>query len=97
MVHRESQAEQMAEMGVRRTAIGDMMNPTDLRSAHEGADAVYFICSAGNPNECRMGQLAIDISKEMKLKHFIYHSVLHSLLVEMPHHDQKKSGGKRAC
>ena len=36
-----------------------------------------------------MGQLAIEISKEMKLKHFIYHSVLHSLLSEMPHHDQK--------
>ncbi len=25
----------------------------------------------------------------MKLKHFIYHSVLHSLLWEMPHHKQK--------
>lgn len=89
MIHRESQAEQMAEMGVRKTVVGDMMNPDDLRKALEGADAIYFICSAGNSDEYRMGQLAIEVSKEMKLKHFIYHSVLHSLLWEMPHHKQK--------
>lgn len=89
MVHRENQAEQMTEMGVGRAVVGDMMNPTDLRNALNGADAVYFICSAGNPDEYRMGQLSIDISKEMNLRHFIYHSVLHSLLLEMPHHKQK--------
>ena len=89
MVHRESQSEQMSEMGVSKTAVGDMMNPTDLRNALDGADAVYFICSAGNPDEYKMGQLAIEISKEMNIKHFIYHSVLHSLLSEMPHHKQK--------
>ncbi len=89
MVHRESQSEQMSEMGVSKTVVGDMMNPPDFRNALDGADAVYFICSAGNPDEYRMGQLAIDISKEMNIKHFVYHSVLHSLLSEMPHHKQK--------
>lgn len=89
MVHRESQVEQMSEMGVMKTVVGDMINPDDLKKALEGTDSIYFICSAGNPDEYRMGQLAIEISKEMKLKHFIYHSVLHSLLWEMPHHKQK--------
>lgn len=89
MVHRESQMKQMEDMGAARVVAGDMMNPDNLRYALEGADGIYFICSAGNPDEYRMGQLAIDIAKEMKLKHFIYHSVLHSLLWEMPHHKQK--------
>lgn len=85
----ESQAEQMSKMGVIKTVVGDMMDPSDFRHALDGADAVYFICSAGNPDEYKMGKLAVSLSKEMKLKHFIYHSVLHSLLSEMPHHNQK--------
>lgn len=89
LVHRESQMDQMTVIGAKKAVVGDMLNLCDLQAAMDGADSIYFICSAANPNEYAMGQMAIDAAEKAEIKHFIYHSVLHSILREMPHHKQK--------
>lgn len=89
LVHRESQMDQMTAIGAKKAVVGDMLNLCDLQAAMDGADSIYFICSTANPNEYAMGQMAIDAAEKVGIKHFIYHSVLHSILREMPHHKQK--------
>ncbi len=48
-----------------------------------------YICSAANPKEDEIGGQIIQIAKEMGNIYFVYHSVLHSVLQDMPHHKRK--------
>ncbi|WP_242839919.1 NmrA family NAD(P)-binding protein [Clostridium botulinum] len=68
---------------------GDMMNQRDVEEAFIGVSAVYHICSAVNPNEVEIGQMAINAARKAKVEHFVYHSVLHSVLQDMLHHQKK--------
>ncbi len=89
LVHRAGQSEQMMAIGAKKAVVGNMLDPYDLQGAMDGVDSVYFICSTANSDECSMGQAAINVAEKAGIKHFIYHSVLHYILREMPHHRQK--------
>jgi uncharacterized protein YbjT (DUF2867 family) len=66
-----------------------MMDQRAVDEAFIGIRAVYHICSAVNPNEVEIGKIAINAARSAKIKHFVYHSVLHSILQDMPHHKKK--------
>lgn len=46
--------------------------------------------NTANPHEDTIGAQLIDVAREMGGITFVYHSVLHSLLSEMPHHMRKR-------
>ncbi|HVI42796.1 MAG TPA: NmrA family NAD(P)-binding protein [Anaerovoracaceae bacterium] len=50
---------------------------------------LYHICSAVNSHEVEIAQKVINAARLVKVEHFVYHSVLHSVLQEMPHHQKK--------
>lgn len=89
MVHRADQAEQIKALGAAQVVSGDMLSRTDMENAMRGVNSVYFICSAENPAEYEMGRIALEAAHACGVVHFIYHSVLHSLLRELPHHALK--------
>lgn len=89
LVHRDGQAAELAALGAAETVTGDMLNRSDMERAASGVSTIYFICSAENPHEYEMGRLALEAAQNCGVVHFVYHSVLHSLLREMPHHRQK--------
>lgn len=88
-IHRSSNEQKVRSAGATETFVGDMNDEKDLREAMCGVDAVYFICSAANPNEDKIGEKMILAAKETGGIYFVYHSVLHSVLQDMPHHKKK--------
>ena len=88
-VYSEKDREAIKEVGEMEIAIGDMMDQEAVNEAFIGVKAVYHICSALNPNEVEIGQIAIEAAKAAGVEQFVFHSVLHSVLQEMPHHQKK--------
>lgn len=87
--HKTEQVQGLKSLGVKEVIVGDMMNQEDVDKAYIGVSAVYHICSAINPNEVEIGKIAINAARSARTKHFVYHSVLHSILQDMPHHQKK--------
>ena len=90
MVHRESQCEEIMAIGATEV-VGDVLNPEDVKRAVAGVDKVYHICNVANPQEDTIGCLLVDEAGRRQVSHFVYHSVLHSLLADMPHHRRKQA------
>ena len=89
LVHRKAQCDIVREYGADEICIGDMMSPKDMGCAMENIDAVYHICSTANENEYEIGKLAYNLADEAGVKRFVYHSVLHSIFSDLPHHEKK--------
>ena len=89
MVHSESHSQEMKEIGASEVVIADVTNVDDLRKVMSNVDAVYYICPTAYPEEGKIGQLAINVAKEVHVKKFIYQSVLHSIEPSLIHHRQK--------
>ena len=88
-VHTTEQIQEIKSLGEIEVFAGDMMNQKDVDQALIGISTVYHICSALNPNEVEIGQIVINAARKARVEHFVYHSVLHSVLQDMPHHQKK--------
>lgn len=88
-IHNDKDEQKVVSMGATEVFIGDMSNGADIDAALEGADALYYICSAANPHEDSIGKLLIDCAKDAGGIYFIYHSVLHSIEQNLIHHQKK--------
>jgi uncharacterized protein YbjT (DUF2867 family) len=89
LVHRTEQIQEIKSLGVMEVVTGDMMDQKAIDEAFIGVNDVYHICSALNPHEVEIGQIAIKAARSAQIEHFVYHSVLHSVLKDMPHHQKK--------
>lgn len=79
------------EAGASEVYVGDLLSNKDAIEAMKGIDTVYYICNTANPFEDEIGSRLIEIAKRADHMVFIYHSVLHSLLSDMPHHQKKQN------
>lgn len=89
LVHKAEQIKELKDMGVKEAVAGDMRDQEAINEAFKGIKAVYHICPAVNPEEVLIGQRVISAALSAKVEHFVYHSVLHSRLKDMPHHQKK--------
>ena len=71
----------------RRTA--SMADTSAFARAAEGADAIYHICPNVSPDEILFGSNAIAAAQAAGIRRFVYHSVLHPQVEDMPHHWNK--------
>ncbi len=67
----------------------DMTCATDMVRAMQSITAVYHICPNMHPDEVAIGKYAIQAAVKNGVRHFVYHSVLHPQIREMPHHWKK--------
>lgn len=88
-VYKPEQIEEIKSLGEMEAIAGDMMDPKVVDEAFKGVNAVYHICSALNPLEVEIGEMMIKAAQSAKVEHFVFHSVLHSVLQDMPHHQKK--------
>lgn len=88
--HKKEQAKELQKIGASDVFVGDMENKEDIKAACEGMDCIYLICPAFHPKEAEIGRMFIDESENQRISHFVYHSVFHSLLTDLPHHIQKR-------
>ena len=88
-IHSKRNEEAVLAEGATEIFIGDLNSREVAANAMKGIDTVCFICNAFNPQEDEIGANLIEIAKSIGNITFIYHSVMHSLLSDMPHHKRK--------
>jgi len=70
------------------TAVADLLDPSSLRNALNGARVVFY----NGPvlaNEVQMGKNVVDAACAMDIEKLVYSSVLHPYIVRLPHHRAK--------
>lgn len=70
-------------------AIGDLRDEQSLAKAVHNVDHIYYICPNMSTDELLIGTKLIGLAQKHPIKRFVYHSVLHPHVEEMPHHWQK--------
>ncbi|MBA2936883.1 NmrA family NAD(P)-binding protein [Paenibacillus sp. CGMCC 1.16610] len=88
-VRRTEQIEDIKSLGEMEVVTGDMLDQNAVNEALVGIRAVYHICSAMNPDEVQIGQVIIQAARLAEVEHFVFHSVIHPVIQEMPHHQKK--------
>ncbi len=86
LVRRAEQADQLKALGAAEVVVGDMGDRQTLWRAFSGVSSVYHIAPNMSPDELNIGLAAIQAALEAGLEHFVYHSVLHPQVMDMPHH-----------
>jgi uncharacterized protein YbjT (DUF2867 family) len=89
LVRNQTQADKVTVFKGVEVAYGDLLNETSLEDALQGIKVLYFICPNMSPDELKIGTNLIRLAKKQQVQRFVYHSVLHPQIEEMPHHWQK--------
>lgn len=84
-----AQAAALQSLGADQVQTGDMRDPTAVRAALSGAQALYFICPRFAEDEPAIGALWIREAEAARLPRFVYHGVAHPYIADMPHHWDK--------
>lgn len=90
-IHSSRSEHAVRDAGADELFIGDLTSQECAAEAMKGVDTVFFICNTANPREDEIGAQLIQTAKQLGGITFVYHSVLHSLLAEMPHHRRKQA------
>lgn len=86
LIHQENYRASVLEAGAESALLGDLLSEQDLQKAMIGVRAVYHIPPNIHPREVDIGQIVIQEAFRECVEHFVYHSVLHPQLEDMPHH-----------
>jgi uncharacterized protein YbjT (DUF2867 family) len=89
LVRRETQAAELRGLGAHEVVVGDMADTEMWRIACGGVRSIYHICPNMSPDEVGIGERAMNAARQAGVEHFVYHSVLHPQVQEMPHHWNK--------
>lgn len=89
IVHRMEQREMIQSLGVSNVAVGDIGDQQWMQKQLSNIEAFYLIISNMNPDEVKLAGGIINSAVNLKLKKFVYHSVLYPQTSSMPHHWQK--------
>lgn len=85
-IHNDDYRAAVLEAGARETLLGDLLNQEDLQLGMKDIKTVYHIPPNVHPRELDIGVIAIQEAARAGVAHFVYHSVLHPQLEDMPHH-----------
>ena len=88
-VKSEEHVPMVTSLGAEKVIVGEFRDEARIRSAMEGARAVYHICPNMNPDEIVIGKSVLEEARRAGVDHFVYHSVLHPQTEKMLHHWQK--------
>jgi NAD(P)H dehydrogenase (quinone) len=86
LVHRAEQESPLQQLGAFETRVGDIHNRTLLMESMSQVSAVYHICPNVSKDEFEIGEMVINSAKAAGVERFVYHSVLHPHVEDMPHH-----------
>ncbi len=85
-IHRKDHIPTLKALGADLVFVGDLRDEKALGKAFHNVRAVYHICPNMDQHEVEIGRLVIEAARAAKVEHFVYHSVLHPQIEQMPHH-----------
>ncbi len=78
------------EYGVDEVVVGDLEDPSSLRSAAKGVEGVFHLNPAFAPNEARLGTAMVEVARSSGVKKFVFSGVIHPSLSKMIGHAAKQ-------
>lgn len=89
-VQSDASAARLRAAGVDDVVIGDISDPEVLRRAIRGVQKVYHVGPTLHPREREMGIALIDAARTGGVEHFVFSSVLHSIVTDLVQHEIKR-------
>lgn len=89
LVHSQDAANAVRAIGEFEVVFGDLRDPAAFEPGLAGVDTLYYICPNVAPDEVEIGKGLLGLARRGQFKRFVYHSVLHPQIEDMPHHWQK--------
>ena len=89
-VRTETSADRLRDMGVEDVTAGDVSDPSIADQVVADVDAIYHVGPTLHPREREMGILLIDAARKAGVGHFVFSSVLHSIVTDLVQHEIKR-------
>ena len=89
-VQTEESGVRLRAAGVAGVVVGDLGDPDVLHRAIRGVQKVYHIGPTLHPREREMGIALIDAARSEGVEHFVFSSVLHSIVTDLVQHEIKR-------
>ena len=89
LVRKPDQADDAKRRGATEVAVGDLADMQSLQAALEGVDAVFHVGPVFAPNEIQMGRNIIQAAARAGVRKFVFSSVIHPILSQLPNHAAK--------
>jgi NAD(P)H dehydrogenase (quinone) len=89
LVHHDDQKQTLFALGAQEVLAGSLQDPVFLSSACQNIRAIYHICPNMHPAELPIAQAFLAAARSAQVQRFVYHSVLHPQIQDMPHHWNK--------
>lgn len=88
-VFHSQQIQEVRALGATEVLVGDVRDTDFIKRALQDVSLVYHICPNIHPDEITIGNEIIATAAAAGITHFVYHSVLHPQIENMPHHWKK--------
>jgi uncharacterized protein YbjT (DUF2867 family) len=89
-VRSTASADRLRDLGVHDVVVGDLCEPEVLRRAISGVGKVYHVGPTLEPGEREMGMAIVDAARVEGVEHFVFSSVLHSIITDLVQHEIKR-------
>ncbi len=89
-VRSEASASGLRALGVHEVVVGDLAEPDVQRRAVQGVEKVYHVGATLSPGERAMGIGLVDAARAEGVQHFVFSSVLHSIVTDLVQHTIKR-------
>jgi uncharacterized protein YbjT (DUF2867 family) len=90
VVQSADSAARLRAVGVDDVVVGDLSDPEVQRAAVRGAQKVYHVGPTLHPAEREMGIGLIEAARAEGVEHFVFSSVLHSIVTDLVQHEIKR-------
>lgn len=90
IVRSEASAARLRTLGVDDVLVGDLASPAVQRRAVRGVQKVYHVGATLSPGERAMGIGLVDAARAEGVVHFVFSSVLHSIVTDLVQHEIKR-------
>ena len=90
VVRSSGSAARLRAAGVDDVIIADLGEPDTWRSAVRGVQQIYHVGPTLHPREREMGFGLIDAARAEGVEHFVFSSVLHSIVTDLVQHEIKR-------
>lgn len=89
-VRSEASAVRLRALGVREVLVGDLAEASVQQDAVRGVDKIYHVGATLSPGERTMGIGLIDAARAEGVEHFVFSSVVHSIVTDLVQHEIKR-------
>ncbi len=86
----QESAQRLRQFGATDVIVGDICDPAVAAAAVDQVDAVYHVGPTLHPQERGMGMGLINAARAAGVRHFVFSSVLHSILTDLVQHQIKR-------